>query len=98
MRYRDLENDRKIFLPAVEARCEYLAPSYYDHLLVVRTWLSWMGPASVCFQNEIYDRDQKDKLVARGFSRHAVVNEHWKPTRIPADIRERLAPYLLETP
>lgn len=94
VRYRDLEVDRKLYLPIVEARCQYIGPSRYDDLLIVRTWLSWMGPASVCFQYEIYDRESADRLVARGFSRHAVVNERWRPTKIPADLRGLLAPYI----
>ncbi|MEE8424230.1 MAG: YbgC/FadM family acyl-CoA thioesterase [Elusimicrobiota bacterium] len=94
IRYRDLEMERKLFLPAVEARCEYLGPSHYDDLLIVRTWLSWLGPASVCFQNEIYDKENGNKLVARGFSRHAMVNEFWKPARIPKDLKEKLNPFL----
>ena len=95
MRYRDLEMERKLFLPAVEARCEYLAPAHYDEILRVRTWLSWMGPASLCFQYEIYDKDSHDKLIARGFSRHAVLNEYWKPARLPKDLRELFSRFLI---
>lgn len=98
LRYRDMEMERKVFLPVVETRCVYLGPSRYDDLLLVRTWLSWMGPASLCFQNEIYDREATDRLVARGFSRHAVLNEYWKPVRLPKDIRELLAVYLTQDP
>ena len=47
VRYRDLEVQRKMFLPCVETGCRYLAPSRYDDLLVVRTWLSSLGRASV---------------------------------------------------
>ena len=95
LRYRDLEMERKIFLPVVESRCEHLAPSRYDDELRVVTWLSWMGPASVCFQNEIFSVETPDnKPVARGFTRHAVVNELWKPIPVPRDIRDLLTPYL----
>ncbi|MFH1726773.1 MAG: thioesterase family protein, partial [Elusimicrobiota bacterium] len=94
IRYRDLETDRKIFLPAVESRCEYIAPCRYDDLVRVQTWISWMGPASLCFQNEVRNREDSDRLVARGFTRHAVVDEYWKPTRVPKDLRDRLLPYV----
>ncbi|MBI4422462.1 MAG: acyl-CoA thioesterase, partial [Elusimicrobia bacterium] len=47
-----------------------------------------------CFQYEIYDRESADRLVARGFSRHAVVNERWRPTKVPQDLRLLLAPYV----
>jgi acyl-CoA thioester hydrolase len=94
VRYRDLELQRKIYLPAVETGCRYLSPSRYDDLLVVRTWLSSMGIASVRFENEIYDRESGGRKVARGFSRHAVVNDLWRTTRIPDDLRLLLEPYV----
>ena len=98
VRYRDLEVQRKIFIPAVEARCRYLAPSRYDDLLVVRTWISELGRASLCFENDIFDQDLGGQKVARGFSRHAVVNDLWRTTRIPADLKVLLEPYVGERP
>jgi len=91
VRLRELE--RTLFLPVVEARCEYLAPIRYDDLLRVRTWVSWIGPASVTFESEI--RDQAGaRVLARGLSRLGVLNEFWKPVRIPKELKERLLPYL----
>jgi acyl-CoA thioester hydrolase len=94
VRYRDLELQRKIYLPAVETGCRYLAPSRYDDLLIVRTWLSSLGIASVRFENEIYDKEHGGRKLARGFSRHAVVNDLWRSTRIPDDLRLLLEPYV----
>lgn len=94
VRYRDLEIARKLFLPAVEARVEYKAPSRYDDLLTVRTWIAEMGKASVSFECDVVDKDLGGKLCARGFSRHAVVNDLWRTTRIPEDLRALLAPYV----
>lgn len=94
LRYRDLELERRIFLPAVECRVQYLKPCRYDDMLRIRTWMSWLGPASICFQNEIANVDEGGRLVARGFTRHGVLNERWKPARLPADIKKHLASYL----
>ncbi len=94
LRYRDLEVQRKLFLPCVETGCRYLAPSRYDDLLVVRTWISTLGRASIRFENEILDRDLGGKLVATGFSRHAVVNDLWRTAAIPPDIKVLLTPYV----
>lgn len=96
IRYRDLETDRKLFLPIVEAHCEYLGASRYDDLLVVRTWLAWLRPASLLFRYDIHDRGSADRLVARGSTRHAVLNELWRPARIPTDLKEILAPFVEE--
>ncbi len=90
VRYKNLESDRGLYLPAVEARCEYLSPCRYDELLRVRSWLSWVGLASLCFRHEIFNNDQGGRLVARGFSRHALVNDSWKPVRVPRDLRSVL--------
>lgn len=98
VRYRDLEVQRKLFIPAVEANCHYLAPSRYDDLLIVRTWISSLGLASISFENEIYDKDLGDKKVARGYSRHALVNDLWRTARVPEDLRRLLEPYVAEKP
>jgi acyl-CoA thioester hydrolase len=94
VRYRDLEIQRKLFLPAVEARIQYLAPSRYDDLLTIRTWIADMGKASISFECDVVDKDLGGKVCARGFSRHAVVNDLWRTTRIPADLRVLLSPYV----
>jgi acyl-CoA thioester hydrolase len=98
VRYRDLEIQRKLFLPAVEARVEYKAPSRYDDLLTVRTWIADMGKASVSFECDVVDKDLGGKLCARGFSRHAIVNDLWRTTRIPNDLRALLSPYVGQGP
>lgn len=94
VRYRDLEVQRKLFLPAVDARCEYLAPSRYDDLLTIRTWISDLGRASIAFSCEVVDDELGGKVVARVHSRHAIVTDLWRPARVPADLRVLLAPYV----
>lgn len=98
VRYRDLEVQRKIFLPAVEARCRYLAPSRYDDLLTVRTWIAEMGRASISFECDVVDKDLAGKVVARGYSRHALVNDLWRTTRMPEDLRVLLEPFVHRGP
>ena len=97
VRYRDLEISRKLFLPAVEARCEYLSPSRYDDLLTIRTWISELGRASVSFTCEVVDAELDNKVVARVYSRHALVTDLWRPARVPADLRALLEPFIDRT-
>ncbi len=94
VRYRDLEVQRKLFLPAVTANCEYLAPSRYDDLLTIRTWISELGRASIAFTCEVVDNELGGKVVARAHSRHAIVTDLWRPARVPADLKMLLAPYV----
>jgi len=94
VRYRDLEVQRKLFLPAVSANCEYLAPSRYDDQLTIRTWISELGRASIAFSCEVVDEELGGKVVARVHSRHAIVTDLWRPARVPADLRVLLAPFV----
>ncbi|MDO8757494.1 MAG: YbgC/FadM family acyl-CoA thioesterase [Elusimicrobiota bacterium] len=94
VRYRDLEVQRKLFLPAVSARCEYLAPSRYDDLLTIRTWIAELGRASISFSCEVVDGELGGKIAARVHSRHAIVTDLWRPARVPPDLRLLLAPFV----
>jgi acyl-CoA thioester hydrolase len=93
LRYRDMEDQDKIFMPVVEAECRYFAPGRYDDLITVRTFLAEMGGAHVRFDHEIY-LTGSDKKIAEGFTRHAIVGPSWKPTRFPMSLREHLRPHV----
>jgi acyl-CoA thioester hydrolase len=89
MRYRDLEEKHRLFLPAMEAHVDYFAPARYDDLIRVRTFVHEMGGAFITFRYEITFADN-GKLIAKGTTKHPVVNLLWKPTRLPADLRALL--------
>ncbi len=89
IRYRDLEEKQRLFMPAMESHVEYLAPARYDDLIQVKTFLSELGGAHIIFGYEI-TLSETGVLVARGTTKHAVVNLLWKPTRLPADLRSLL--------
>ncbi|MBI5210092.1 MAG: YbgC/FadM family acyl-CoA thioesterase [Elusimicrobia bacterium] len=94
VRYRDLEVQRKLFIPVVETGCRYLAASRYDDLLVVKTCISDLGKASIRFSYVILDSELGDKKAADGFTRHAVVNDLWRAVRVPDDLRKLLEPFV----
>jgi acyl-CoA thioester hydrolase len=52
-RYRDLEEQDRIFLPAIDAHIEYFHPGRYDDLIKVRTFISDLGGAHITFRYEI---------------------------------------------
>jgi acyl-CoA thioester hydrolase len=89
LRYRDLEEIHKVFLPVTEASCRYLAPARYDDLITVRTTIKDLGRAHIDFGYEIFD-SETGKRLAEGSTRHPFVNEKWKPVRVPAVISEKL--------
>ena len=93
-RYRDLELHRKLYLPVAAASCRYESPGRYDDLLLVRTWVTALGKASLSFAYEVRDAEEAGRRLAAGSTRHALVDEHWKPTRLPDDLRAALSSFL----
>ena len=89
LRYRDLEENQKVFLPVTETACNYYAPARYDDLIRVVTTITELGRAHMDFGYEIFNAES-GALLARGFTRHPFVNEKWKPVRAPEIIRSKL--------
>jgi acyl-CoA thioester hydrolase len=94
LRYRDLEEKQRLFMPAKEAHVEYFSPARYDEVIKIRTFLSELGHAHLTFGSEIYD--EAGKLIAKGWVKLAIVNLLWKPTRLPADLRDLLQKNLVK--
>jgi len=92
LRYRDLEEKQRLFMPALESHVEYYAPARYDDLIKVRTFIRELGAASVVFGSEIYD--ENERLIAKGRVKLVLVNLLWKPTRFPAPLRRLLEPFV----
>lgn len=88
LRYRDMEEVEKVFLPAAEASCRYLHPAKYDDLIRIVTRIQKLGGASVDFEYEIVNAETGVRL-AEGFTRHPFVNSDWKPVRVPASIKSK---------
>ena len=90
VRYRDLEENDKIFLPVSEAHCRYLRPARYDALLRLVTVVKDLGKASVEFGYDLYDAESGAHL-ATGRTRHPFVNAAWRPVRPPQWMRDQLS-------
>lgn len=88
MRYRDLEEVEKVFLPVSEAQVKYLSPAKYDDLIKVVTRIKELGGAHIDFEYDILS--ETGTKVATGFTRHPFVDMHWKPVRAPKSFREKL--------
>lgn len=89
LRYRDMEEIEKVFLPASEAHCRYLSPAKYDDLIRVVTRVKDVGGAHIDFEYDVLLVDSGAR-VATGFTRHPFVDKTWKPVRIPKSVREKL--------
>jgi len=90
LRYRDLEEKQRLFMPVMEAHVDYLAPARYDDLIRVRTFLGELGGAHVIFRHESIwlkparYRPRPYEACGREFA--------LAPTRFPDDLRHLLQP------
>jgi acyl-CoA thioester hydrolase len=87
--YRAME-ETGIFLPVIEARCEYRQPARYDDSLEISTVGTLISPVRMEFRYEV--RLEGDEVVtARGRTLHASVDRTGKPCRLPDRIRSAFA-------
>jgi len=89
LRYRDLEETEKVFLPVSETSARYFHPARYDELIRVVTWIKELGRAHIDFVYEIVSLDS-GKKVAEGWTRHPFVNQKWKPVRVPKSFLSKI--------
>jgi acyl-CoA thioester hydrolase len=87
--YRDLEADG-IFLPVIEAHCEYAQSARYDDELEIRTEGRVLSPIRVEFRYDVVKLGD-GTVVATGRTAHAAINRAGRPCRLPAPIRDALA-------
>jgi acyl-CoA thioester hydrolase len=82
--YRELEAEG-LFLPVIEARCEYRAPARYDDLLAVEATARLVSPARLAFD---YAVTGPGGLVAGGLTVHALLDGRGRPVRVPPRIKD----------
>jgi acyl-CoA thioester hydrolase len=87
--YREVE-EGGLLLPVTEAHCRYLLPARYDDLLQLETRIIRARGPRVCFAYRL--ERTPGVLVASGTTEHAVLNSAGRPTRLPPQLVELLAP------
>lgn len=86
MSYRELE-DRGVYLPVLEAHCNYSRPAFYDDLLTVQSSFRFEGRARLRFDYEV---TRGGELLASGHTVHACVTRDRKVLKPPPYLRELL--------
>ena len=71
-----------IHFPVVEVGCRYRHPIRYDRIIAVETTLASVTPIQIRLTYRILD-PASGTLHAEGFTRHAVVNQAGRLTRMP---------------
>jgi acyl-CoA thioester hydrolase len=87
--YREMEASG-VFLPVIQATCDYRRPARYDDDVDVRTIGRLTSHVRMEFEYEVRIQGQDD-LLAVGRTTHAALDGVGKPCRLPARIREVFA-------
>ena len=90
--YREME-DSGVFLPVIDARCEYRRPARYDDEVEVRTRGIVASPVRMEFSYEVFITNGPDQSDAAAVGRtvHAATDASGRPCRLPARVREAFA-------
>jgi acyl-CoA thioester hydrolase len=84
--YKDLEA-WGVALPVISAHCDYRSPAYYEDLLEIDVDVVELRGASMRFA---YKVRCGGRLLAEGYTRHAVIGADGRPRALPAQLRETL--------
>lgn len=76
----------KLFLPVLKAYCEYKHAARYDDELTIKTRLESLQNVRLTFN---YDILREGKLIARGYTEHAFMNESGRPVAL-----KKFSPFL----
>ncbi len=87
--------DADFIFPVIEARLRYKFPARYDDLLTIEVWTTHIERVRLNFGHRILNQDSKLILEAETF--HCCTSRDEKPKRLPAEMVEKLTPYLLAT-
>lgn len=86
MSYREVET-AGIFLPVIEAHCNYLKPAFYDDVLIVATRFHLAGPARLRFDYEIR---RGATVITSGYTVHVCMNKERRVVKPPPYLRTLL--------
>jgi acyl-CoA thioester hydrolase len=84
--YKSVE-DQGIFMPVSETHCRYATPARYDDIIIIETSLDADVKGGIKFDYNIYAEDG-EKLLAKGYTKHACVNRQGRVVRPPRFIKE----------
>jgi acyl-CoA thioester hydrolase len=87
--YREMEAEG-VFLPVIEAHCEYRRPARYDEEIEVHTEGRLCSPVRMEFEYQVLLK-ATNEIAATGRTRHAALARDGRPCRLPDRIREAFA-------
>jgi len=76
MTYREIE-ENNIMIPVVESSCKYIEGAKNEDILKIQTFMQELNGAKVVFNYNVV-REDDGKILAKGSTTHAFVNEKFR--------------------
>jgi acyl-CoA thioesterase FadM len=97
LQYGVMFDELKIWLPRVHLECDFRRAARLDDLLAVSVLVGRFGTKSMRLNFEVRRNGEEDLIATAHFVLAAVNQDTFETVPIPAELRERLAPYTAET-
>jgi acyl-CoA thioester hydrolase len=96
LQYGVMFDELKIWLPRVHLECDFRRAARLDDLLEVSVYVGRFGTKSMRLDFEVRRKGEDAMIATAHFVLAAVNQDTFETVAIPAELRERLAPYAAE--
>ena len=93
LQYGVMFDELKIWLPRVHLECDFKRAARLDDLLEVSVFVGHFGTKSMRVDFEVRRKGEEELIATAHFVLAAVNQDTFETVPIPAELRERLAPY-----
>ena len=93
LHYGTMFDELKIWLPRVHLECDFRRAARLDDLLEVSVYVGRFGTKSMKLNFEVRRNNEAELIATAHFVLAAVNQDTFETVPIPAELRERLAPY-----
>lgn len=93
LHYGTMFDELKIWLPRVHLECDFRRAARLDDLLEVSVHVGRFGTKSMRLNFEVRRKNEDELIATAHFVLAAVNQDTFETVPIPAELRERLAPY-----
>jgi len=93
LQYGVMFDELKIWLPRVHLECDFKRAARLDDLLEVSVFVGRFGTKSMRLNFEVRRKGEEELIATAHFVLAAVNQQTFETVPIPAELREKLAPY-----
>jgi acyl-CoA thioester hydrolase len=93
LQYGVMFDELKVWLPRVHLECDFKRAARLDDLLEVSVYVGRFGTKSMRLDFEVRRNGEEELIATAHFVLAAVKQDTFETVPIPAELRERLAPY-----